>query len=309
MTIHAAQEGNGAQDVDALEATAAVEAGGQSLEAGGSGEREVAEEPSGDSDPGGDVAALKAEVAELKRALTAKASLEETQALEATVDSLKNRFSENGAKEHREGEGSAAHAQKALGDLEARMTTLRADLDTLGRATRASRAEEQVAPNTVPPIVLQQVYEETLTEIFQEMTRLSGAGAPRRTREIMETIRRSSSGMEFFRVADDKKIVATGLAVAIQRRLLSAAQVHLTFSQFHRRLLAEVPRYRARRFEDLVGARTSAFSVATIRRLADQTGDLGEKLNGIVRRLDTLEGLAGRLDTLEANVKGVTTAP
>jgi len=248
-----------------------------------------------------EAAALKAEVAELKSALEAKASLEETHALEATVDSLKQLFSENGAKARQEEEGSEAKAQQALGDLQERVTTLGTDLGNLQRTLRAGRAEERVEPNAVPPAVLQQVYEEILTEIFQEMTRISGAGASRITREIMESVRKASSGTEFFLLVDDKRIVAKGLAEAIQRRLLSPSQVHLTFNEFRRQLAAQVPRYRPRRFEDLVGTRTSAYTVATIRRLVDQAADMGEKLNGIAERLDTLEGLT--------NVKGATTPP
>ncbi|MCZ6614433.1 MAG: hypothetical protein O6920_01440, partial [Chloroflexi bacterium] len=104
----------------------------------------------------------------------------------------------------------------------------------------------------------------------------------------------SSSGMGFFRLVDDRRIVATGLAEAIHRGLISPLQVHGTFSQFRQQLSAEVPRYRGGRFEDSVGARTTAYSVATTRRLVDQAEELGEKLDGIV----------GRLDTLEANMQG-----
>ena len=319
MTINATQEGETPQASVAVEAPPppAQEVAEQAQEVAGQplgtpaeefAGQEVAEERPRDSNAEEELAALKAEVAELKSALEAKASQEETQALEATIDSLRGLLEENGAKARREEEESEARVQQALNDSKESVTALRTDLGNLERTMRASRAQERVEPNAVPPAVLQQVYEEILTEIFQEMTRLSGAGAPRITREIMESVRRSSSGTEFFRLVDDKRIVATGLTEAIGRRLLSPSQVHLTFSEFLRQLSAEVPRYRARRFEDLVGARTSSYSVATIRRLVEQAEDLGEKLNGMVRRLETLEGLAARLDTLEASVKDATTS-
>ena len=251
--------------------------------------QEVAEQQPGGSSPKEEIAALKAAVAELNSALEAKASHEETQVLEATIGSLRDLFGENGARAQLEKDESEAAAQHALGNLQERVTTLGADLKDVGQTVRAGRAQEQVEPNAVPPVVLEQVYEEILTEILQEMTRLMGAGAPRRAREIMEDVRKSSSGMGFFRLVDDKRIVATGLAEAIHRGLISPLQIHVTFSQFHQQVSAEVPRYRGQRFEDLVGARTTAYSVATIRRLVDQAGELGEKLDDMVGRLDALE--------------------
>ena len=242
----------------------------------------VAEQQPGGSNGEEQIVALNAAVAELNSAL------------EATIGSLKDLLGENGARAQRERDESEAAAQQALGNLQERVATLSADLKNVGQTVKAGRAQEQVEPNAVPPVVLEQVYEEILTGILQEMTRLMGAGAPRRAREIMEDVRKSSSGMGFFRLVDDRRIVATGLAEAIHRGLISPLQVHVTFSQFHQQLSAEVPRYRGQRFEDLVGARTTAYSVATIRRLVDQAGELGEKLDGLV----------GRLDTLEANMQG-----
>lgn len=318
MTINTKQETNGSRALVAVEelpplselAEPPQEIGGQSSVAPGQTPEgdAVTEEKGRASNGEEDVAALKAEVAELKSALEAKASREETQALEATVGSLKDLFGKNGAKAEQEQEELEARTQQALTYLKERATALRTDLENLQRTLRAGRAQERVEPNAVPPAVLQQVYEEVLTEIFQEMTRLMGAGAPRITREIMEKVRKSSSGTEFFRLEDDKRIVAKGLTEAIRRRFLSPSQVHLTFNELSRQLSGQVPRYQARRFEDLVGTRTSAYTVTTIRRLVDQAGDLGAKLDGIAGQVDALEGLAARLDTLEANVKDATTS-
>ncbi len=280
VEVQEQEQENGAQPIDKLSEK--------------SGAQEVAEQHPGGSNGDEEIAALNSAVAELNSALEAKASQEETQALEATIGSLKDLFGENGARAQRERDESEAAAQQALGSLQERVTTLSTELKNVGQTVRASRAQEQVEPNAVPPVVLEQVYDEILTEILQEMTRLMGAGAPRRAREIMEDIRKSSSGMGFFRLVDDRRIVATGLAEAIHRGLISPLQVHVTFSQFHQQLSAEVPRYRGERFEGLVGARTTAYSVASIRRLVDQAGELGEKLDSVV----------GRLDTLEANIQG-----
>lgn len=243
-------------------------------------------------------AELKSAVAELKSALEAKASQDEAKTLEDTVESLKERIKANETMAQREKEDSEVRAQQPLSELQGRVTALKSDLANLERTVRASRAQEQVGPNAVPPHVLQQVYEEILTEILQEMNRLTGARGARTALVVLENVRKSNSGTEFFRVEDDKRIVATGLAQAIQRGLLSPSQVHLTFGEFRRQLAAQVPRYRERGFEELVGARTSAYSVATIRRLVDQAGGLEEKLGEI----------AGRLEPLEASVKILTSS-
>jgi len=235
-------------------------------------------------------------LAKLEENLNDKASQDETKALEAIIESLKEMIKANEAKAQREKEESGVRSQQFLDDLQGRVTGLKSDLVTLERTVRASRAQEQVGPGAVPPEVLQQVYEEILTEILQEMNRLSGAAGPRTALRILEDVRKSNSGTEFFRVEDDKRMVATGLAQAVQRGLLTPSQVHQTFGEFRRQLSAQVPGYRERGFEDLVGARTAAYSVATIRRLVDQASDLEEKVGGIT----------GRLDTLEASVKQIT---
>ena len=239
---------------------------------------------------------LTRSLAKLEDNLNDKASQDETKALEATIESLKELIKANEAQAQREKEESGVRSQQSLDDVQGRVTGLKSDLASLERTVTASRAQEQVGPGAVPPEVLQQVYEEILSEIFQEMTRLLGAGAPRRAREIMENVRKSSSGTEFFRVEDDKRIVATGLAQAVQRGLLSPSQVHLTFGEFRRQLSAQVPGYRERGFEELVGLRTAAYSVATIRRLVEEASGLEEKLAGIT----------GRMDNLEASVKQIT---
>lgn len=235
------------------------------------------------------VAELRSAVAELKSVLDAKTSQDEAKTLEAAIESLKEQIKANEAKAQREKEDSEVRAQQPLSELQGRMTALKSNLANLEQTVRASRAQEQVGPNAVPPQVLQQVYEEILTEILQEMNRLTGAGGARTALGVLETVRKSNSGTEFFRVEDDKRIVATGLAQAIQRGLLSPSQVHLTFGEFRRHLSAQVPRYRERGFDELVGARTSAYTVATIRRLVGQASGLEEDLVGITGRLDTLE--------------------
>lgn len=239
---------------------------------------------------------LTRSLAKLEGHLDEKASQDETKSLEATIESLKELIKANEAKAQREKEESKVRAQQSLDDLQGRVIGLKSDLVSLERTVRASRAQEQVGPGAVPPEVLQQVYEEILTEILQEMNRLSGAAGPRTALRVLENVRKSSSGTEFFRVEDDKRMVATGLAQAVQRGLLSPSQVHQTFGEFRRQLSAQVPAYRERGFEELVGARTAAYSVATIRRLVEQASELEEKVGGIT----------GRLDTLEASVKQIT---
>jgi len=220
------------------------------------------EEETAASDPA--MSVLTRSLAKLEEHLDEKASQDETKSLQATIESLKELIKANESKAQREKEESEVRAQQSLDDLQGRVTGLKSDLVNLERTVRANRAQEQVGPGAVPPEVLQQVYEEILTEILQEMNRLSGAAGPRTALRVLETVRKTSSGTEFFRVEDDKRVVATGLAQAVQRGLLSPAQVHQTFGEFRRQLSAQVPAYRERGFEELVGARTAAYSVATI---------------------------------------------
>lgn len=294
----AAKEAPEAQAVGAIEGPPdRPQANGERAESAVAGEPG---EPSAQAN--GDIDALKGQLWALKNAVDAKAPSADLQELRSTLEELQRSLAEQ-----QPAEGGVAVEPQQDGAQE-RVDALGRRLEELNRTVRATVLPERIDPTAIPPPVLQEVYERTLTDIYQEMARQFGTGAPRTTRAIMDDVRRASSGMEFFRLVDDRRIAATGLADALRRKLLSPHQVHLTYNEFFRRLSAEVPLFRAQSFADLVSARTSAYTVATVARLAERYEEVGRAQADISRRLDQAETkmqqvvaeLNGRIDQLAA---------
>ncbi len=254
----------------------------------------------------GDIAALKDQLGALKNAVDARATTSEIQELRSNLDEMQRSLAVREDVE-RPAEGKVAVEPQPDGAQE-RVSALDRRVEELSRTVRATVLPERIDPTAIPPPVLQEVYERTLTDVYQEMARQFGAGAPRTTRAIMEEVRRASSGMEFFRLVDDLRIEAPGLAQALRRKLLSPHQVHLTYNEFIRRLSAQVPLYRAQSFADLVSARTSAYTVATVASLAEEYEGVRREQADILRRIDEAETkmqkvvaeLNGRIDQLAA---------
>jgi len=294
----------------ALEAQAVGAIEGPTEQPQADGERP---EPAVAAEPGepsaqtnGDIAALKDQLGALKNAVDARATTSEIQELRSSLDEMQRSLAVREDVE-RPAEGEVAVEPQPNGAQE-RVDALGRRVEELSRTVRATVLPERIDPTAIPPPVLQEVYEKTLTDVYQEMARQFGAGAPRTTRAIMEEVRRASSGMEFFRLVDDRRIEAPGLAQALRRKLLSPHQVHLTYNEFIRRLSAQVPLFRPQSFADLVSARTSAYTVATVASQVEQSEDVKQAQADISTRLDELEAQARQVtatgdDRIEQQVK------
>ena len=211
----------------------------------------------------GRLAALQAEVQALKQALEQRPTADDLRGLHSTVEELRERLTEA------EAATEPADAATEVTELRQQLSSLRSDLTELGRAVRQAAAPAMVDVGAAPPEVLQSAYEASLTELYAEMVRTLGPGALQSAQLVMEGVRRSSSGTEFFSL-EDKRFVAKGIADAIKRRRLSPYQVQETFNELFRRLTALVPRYQPQPLSELISSGTSAFVVSTL------TGVLGQ---------------------------------
>lgn len=238
--------------------------------------------------PNGHVVALVGQLWALKNAMDARPTSAEVQDLRSTLEEVQRSIAPEPAME------LEPEVEAQPDDTDERVAVLGTQVEELKRIIRPTAASGRVDPAAIPPPVLQEVYEKTLTGIYQEMVRQFGPGAPRITGRIMEEVRRASSGMEFFRLVDDRRIEATGLSAALQRKLFSPHQVHVTYNEFFRRLVAEVPQHRAQSLVELVSTSTSAYTVATVANLV-------EEFEGVER---AQEDIAGRLERLEAQIRG-----
>lgn len=241
--------------------------------------------PQGD----GGVLALKTELAALKDALESRASSDDLGELRSGLAEAQRSLSEVQERTTEEAARANGGLQQEVEQVRERVAALDGNVQTLGRTVRGIVTPETIEPGAIPPIVLQQAYETVLTKLFQEMTRLYGGTAPKMLHTIMAGVRKSCSGMEFFQLVDDRRIVAAGLADALRRRLLSPYQVHLTYNELFRHMSATVPLYQPQPLAELVSVRTSAYTVSTISRLAGQVDEMARDHEKFSARLDSME--------------------
>ena len=225
------------------------------------------------SPPAGDgLAALQAELAAVKQTLAELPTAESLRGVQSTIEELRERVA---ASETVEEPPPAAASEVA--DLRQQLSSLQSNLTELGTAVHQAAAPGVVDVGSAPPEVLQSAYEASLTALYAEMVKTLGPGALQSTQLVMEGVRRSSSGTEFFSL-EDNRFVAKGVAGAIKRRQLSPYQVQETFTELFRRLAALVPSYQPQPLSELINSGTSAFVVSTLTRVL---GQIEEHLAGV----------------------------
>lgn len=205
----------------------------------------------------GHLAAVQAEVEVLKQALEKRPTADDLRGLHSAIEELRVRLTES------ETEAEPSDAASEATELRQQVSSLRTDLTELGTAVRQAAAPGVVDVGSAPPEVLQNAYEASLTALYVEMVRTLGPGALQSAQLVMEGVRRSSSGTEFFSL-EDNRFVASGIADALKRRRLSPYQVQETFDELFRRLAALVPRYQPQPLSELISSGTSAFVVSTL---------------------------------------------
>lgn len=259
-------------------------------------EREVPEEPS----PAEEVASLRAEIESLKGSLEGKADLEAIEALRSEARRVQEEGREMGQR-YEEAQRSASEMQTFVDSLHSQVAGLQTTVGNLARMVKPKAADERIDPTTVPPTVLEEAYEQIASEVFRRMLAVHGDAAISMTRSAMEAVRRSAAGMEFFAIAEDCRIMASGLAEALERRSISPHQINITFNEFMGRLLTHVPGYQPASLRDLVEAGSRAFSVAAATRITKQQAEVVGRLEAQEERFASLERRLGSLvDELKA---------
>ena len=168
-------------------------------------------------------------------------------------------------------------------------------------------AARTINPTAVPPAVLQEAYETIATEVFQQMVKQYGSDAAvSKVEAIVEYVRKSSAGMEFFKVSDNQRITAPGLANAIRRKLMSAHQIQITFTEFLRNLVSEAPDYQPLSLRSLTEVGSQEYAVAEVTKLVEQTAVFADSLSAIQNSLEEInekiEALSSRIEKLESAV-------
>jgi len=256
------------------------------------------------------IANLVAEVERLKSAFEAKEKEEKLRRLESKIQKMEKEISGKLEAASTEKEKFKGETLEFADQAGRQLEVLTRDIDAIMSTISSKSTEQTFNPASVPPVVLQEAYEAVSSDIFRRILLVHGTIAVDKIKSIVESIRMSSSGMEFFQIVDDKRISISGLAGAIKKKLISARQIQITFEQFLTMLEAEVPGYKPLSLIDLIESGSRAYSVSTSTKILEQADRMEQEISNFNSRLkavqedlkdirDKLTGLDNKMETLE----------
>ena len=250
---------------------------------------------------------VKTELTALKDVLKSKANTENLQVVEEQIETLKKTVRERLETEVNKRNELQQKTQISLDDLTTGFDVLD---ETVGEIVDVVKAKDKagrtINPVVIPPIVLQNAYEEITTDVFQQMVKQHGRDvAISKVEAVIEYVRKSSAGMEFFKISsDNQRITAPGLANAIRQKLMSAHQIHVAFTEFLRNLLAEVPGYQPLSLGNLTETGSQEYAVTEVSNLVEQATGFADSLSVIQKSLtetnEKIEALYSRIEKLES---------
>ena len=224
---------------------------------------------------------LAAQVAQLEEAVQTLSSLVSTLSaqMQRSMDDLRD-----------EARGKVGHADLAAirKDLERIRSRVDDVVDEVGYG-------ETLDPAKVPPAILEHAYQAILDDIVAELKKTLGAhDSERHIEGSLEQLRLKTSGSELFHYRAQAHRIEVGVRRPLEKGLISARQVQITYEELRRHLLEPIHSHSPRNFRALVKLKSQEYAVD---RALTLTLDV-ERASG------RTQALQERLDRLEAQVAG-----
>lgn len=150
--------------------------------------------------------------------------------------------------------------------------------DRLGYLMEDVGFGEGINLSKIPPNILEMVYLSTLDELVPELFKLLGAHDAELTiRQTLEDVRRTTSGTELF-AFDGQRLRPHKLAQTIEKKLVSAKQMHVTYEAILNSLLEHLPNYRAKNFKAMIKVKSQEYAVDKTTHLLSKISELEEQI-------------------------------
>ncbi len=193
--------------------------------------------------------ALRSELHELQNAVT-----EEINRLRADIEGRFKSFEKRVAQERKD----IDRGMEVLKELNHRVSRISKKLRHISEEIGL---EEELDVNKVPANILESVYQYTLDDAVRAMRHMLGVhDAEREVQNILEEVRFLTSGTELFRYVDGW-IKIRGIAKAIETGMISAKQIHITYTELLRKIQERIPGYRPKNFRALIKTKGQEFAI------------------------------------------------
>jgi len=216
----------------------------------------------------------------------------------------------------------SARLDRGIGDIEdeargkvgsSELAAVRKDLERL--RARVDDVVDEVGygetldPAKVPPAILEHAYQAIVDDIVAELKKTLGAhDSERHIEGSLEQLRLKTSGSELFHYRPQAHRIEVGVRRPLEKGLVSARQVQITYEELRRHLLEPVHAHAPRNFRALVKLKSQEFAVDRALTLARDVDRIGAQAQALQGRLDRLEAhVAGALKDVQefaANLRG-----
>ena len=176
----------------------------------------------------------------------------------------------------------------ALDDLQPIQKELERIRERIGDIVDEVGYGETLDISKVPPSILEAAYQATLDDVVGELRKVLGThDAEIHVRRSLEQVRLKTSGSDLFQYEPHR--LNAGVADALEKGLVSARQVQMTYDELMRHLLEPVHRYAPRNFRALVKLKSQEYAVDKALALARAWEKAGPRVQQLTERIALLE--------------------
>jgi hypothetical protein len=141
--------------------------------------------------------------------------------------------------------------------------------------------EESLNLSKIPPMILELVYQTTLDDVASALIRTLGEMETEKViQNAMEEVRVRTSGSEMFRY-QYPRFKIKGLASSIEKGLVSAKQVQMTYDEILKRLKEHIPQHQAKNFRAMIKVKSQEFAV-------ERSSEISKELASMQSEVETL---------------------
>jgi len=140
----------------------------------------------------------------------------------------------------------------------------------------------------VPPTILEAAYQAILDDVVEELKKAQGThDAEQHILQSLEQLRLKTSGSDLFHYRPHRLHV--GVAKALEKGLVSARQVQMTYEELLRHLVEPIHYHTPKNFRALIKIKSQEYSVDKALSLATSWDRAGPQLQSLQERVERLE--------------------
>jgi prefoldin subunit 5 len=141
--------------------------------------------------------------------------------------------------------------------------------------------EESLNLSKIPPMILELVYQTTLDDVASALIRILGEMETEKViQNAMEDVRVRTSGSEMFRY-QYPRFKIKGLASSIEKGLVSAKQVQMTYDEILKRLKEHIPQHQAKNFRAMIKVKSQEFAVERSSEIAKELASMQSEVESL----------------------------